>query len=277
MSAFAQSTAKIAAWNLSGYKEIPAARLDRQVEGLALLDAEIVALVEINPPEALDKLKAGLAKTGVKYQSVLVKQEGNQHIGVLFKEGVQAKNASLLRKSNLSGTDGYKSSHRRALVVDMKVGKFDFKLIVVHLKAGRSSKEQAIRDQQCKVIGKFIRKRRESKQREVRREDILLVGDFNMIPGQDVSNFHHLGDNDLMDFISSWDLQERFSHILSAGRANLLDGFAISRKYSTEYVRGSLRLFPMHWAMGIGRERYRTEVSDHLPFVATFRIDRSRD
>ena len=56
------------------------------------------------------------------------------------------------------------------------------------------------------------------------------------------------------------------------GRANLLNGFAISRTYCTEYVRGSLRLFPMHWTMDMGREKYRTQVSDHLPFVATFRI-----
>jgi len=98
-----------------------------------------------------------------------------------------------------------------------------------------------------------------------------------MIPGRDVSNFHHLGGDDLMDFVSSWDLQERFSHILEAGRANLLDGFAISRTFSTEYIRGSLQLFPMHWSMDIGRERFRETVSDHLPFVASFRIDRDRD
>ena len=80
-----------------------------------------------------------------------------------------------------------------------------------------------------------------------------------------------------MDFVSSWDLQDRFSHILEAGRANLLDGFAISRTYSTEYIRGSLRIFPMHWSMDIGRERFRETVSDHLPFIASFRIDRDRE
>jgi len=31
-----------------------------------------------------------------------------------------------------------------------------------------------------------------------------------------------------MNFVSYWDLQDRFSHILEASRANLLDGFAIS-------------------------------------------------
>ena len=55
-------------------------------------------------------------------------------------------------------------------------------------------------------------------------------------------------------------------------RANLLDGFAVSRTYATDYVRGSLRLFPMHWTMDMGRERFKDEVSDHLPFVASFRV-----
>ena len=94
-----------------------------------------------------------------------------------------------------------------------------------------------------------------------------------MIPGQDVSNFHHLGGPDVLDFLSSWDLQARFSHILEKGRANLLDGYAITRTYTTEYIRGSLRLFPMHWSMDIGRERFKDDVSDHLPFIATFRIN----
>lgn len=103
------------------------------------------------------------------------------------------------------------------------------------------------------------------------------MGDFNMIPGQDISNFHLLGGDDIMNFVSSWDLQERYSHILPSGRENLLDGFAISQKYSTEYIKGSLRLFPMHWTMGMGQAKYRDEVSDHLPFVASFDISISRD
>ena len=266
MIKFGHSTAKVAAWNLAGFGEIPEERLQQQVEGLALLDAEVVALVEINPLSALDTLCRGLRTKGVKYDKCCLEQNGDLNIGVLFKEGITATNPQLLPGSDLNDPH-----RRRAFIVDMTVGQFDFKLIVVHLKSGREATEQKLRDRQAKVIGKFIKDQRKEK-----REDILLVGDFNMIPGQDVSNFHHLGGNDLMDFLSSWDLQDRYSHILEVGRANLLDGFAISRTYSTEYIRGSLRVFPMHWAMDIGREKYRETVSDHLPFVASFRIDRER-
>jgi exonuclease III len=267
MNNFKHSSAKIAAWNLAGFGGIPAERLEKQVEGLALLDAEVVALVEINPITALDTLKEGLESKGVSYNSVILPQENDLNIGVLFKEGITATNPRFLGGSDLGDT-----RRRKALIVDMKVGKYDFMLIVVHLKSGRSKPDQMIRDEQAKVIGEFITARR-----EVSREDILLVGDFNMIPGQDVSNFHHLGGEDLMDFISSWDLQDRYSHILEKGRANLLDGFALSRTHHTEYIRGSLRLFPMHWSMNIGRDEFRETVSDHLPFVASFRIDRARD
>ncbi len=267
MNDFGHTTAKVAAWNLAGYGGIPAERLERQVEGLALLDAEVVALVEINPRSALETLRQGLEDKGVIYETKIIPQANDLHIGVLFKRGVTAQNARLMDGSDLGNTD-----MRKAFVVDMKIGRFDFVLIAVHLKSSRGSTEQQIRDEQARVIGQFIKERR-----QVSREDILLVGDFNMIPGQDVSNFHHLGGDDLMNFVSSWDLQARFSHILEAGRANLLDGFAISRTYSTEYIRGSLRVFPMHWSMDMGRERFRETVSDHLPFVASFRIDRDRD
>jgi hypothetical protein len=143
---------------------------------------------------------------------------------------------------------------------------------VVHLKSGRGLPEQRIRDEQAGIIYNFIDDLRGNG-----REDIIVTGDFNMIPGQDISNFHYLGGPDVLDFLSSWDLQERFSHILEKGRANLLDGFAMTRTFSTEYIRGSLRLFPMHWSMDIGRERFKDDVSDHLPFIATFRIDKDRD
>ncbi len=267
MNRYQRSTANIAAWNLEGFHGIPDERITRQVQGLAMLDAEVVALVEINPIDVLDRLRAGLAARGLTYHAAAAAQTGKLQIGVLYKEGIDAGNVRLVEGSDLGDPD-----KRKALAVDIKIWKFDFTLIVVHLKSGRSLVNQRIRDEQAKVIFNFIQACRANG-----REDIILTGDFNMIPGQDISNFHHLGGDDVMDFLSSWDLQERFSHILEKGRANLLDGFAITRTFSREYVRGSLRLFPMHWSMDIGRESYRDEVSDHLPFVATFRIDRDRD
>lgn len=275
MTEFKHSLARIAVWNLAGFNlGNPAAGIDPdsdqaklQAEGLALLDAELVTLVEVSPLSHIDRLAELLEQDyGVRYERTILPQpNGNLHIGFLHKEGVEVENAQLI-----PGSEGAYGNGRQAIQVDVKIGRFRAILIGVHLKSGRDRPEQQLRDSQCRVIGDHIAQLRQTA--GLTQRTILLMGDFNMIPGQDVSNFHHLGGDDLMDFVSCWDLQDRYSHILEKGRANLLDGFAVSRTYSTDYVRGSLRLFPMHWTMDRGREAFKDEVSDHLPFVASFRI-----
>lgn len=271
---FAKTTATIAAWNLSTFEPLDGDRIERQANGLRMLDAEFVTLVEIKNESHIRDIAQYLTDTGVVYEYNFLEQaqpssgHDAMHIGVLFKKGVSVTNSYLLPGSDLDN-----NKMRRAFVCDVNIGKFDFKLIALHLKSGRGTEEQKLRDDQCKVIGQFIAELRGEQNRD---PDILLMGDFNMIPGQDISNFHHLGGDDIMNFVSSWDLQERYSHILPSGRENLLDGFAISRRYSTEYIKGSLRLFPMHWNMGLGQAKYREDVSDHLPFVASFEITRDR-
>lgn len=274
MVTFSHSLVRIAVWNLAGFNPvntslgIPAnsERVIHQIEGLALLDAELITLVEVSPIEHINRLAAGLADKGLDYQVKILQQpNGNIHIGFLHKPGVSVTELELI-----DGSEGDDSGGRQALIANVQVGKFKAKLIAVLLKSGRDRPEQQIRDSQCKIIGAKIAEIRATP--GLTQRTILLMGDFNMIPGQDVSNFHHLGGDDMMDFVSCWDLQDRFSHILEKGRANLLDGFAVSRTYSTDYVRGSLRLFPMHWTMNMGREAFKDEVSDHLPFVASFRI-----
>lgn len=274
---FSKTTASIAAWNLATFEHLSENRIKLQAEGLHLLDAELVTLVEIKNEDHIKALSAHLSNDDVQYDYAFTEQSptlgnanhGAMHIGVLFKKGVEVSNVELLY-----GSDLFNPGYRKAFLCDVLIGKFSFKLIGVHLKSGRDFENQKIRDGQCKVIGDYIKTLRGIGNRN---PDVLLMGDFNMIPGQDISNFHLLGGDDLMNFVSSWDLQERYSHILPSGRENLLDGFAISQKYSTEYIKGSLRLFPMHWTMGMGQAKYRDEVSDHLPFVASFDISRSRD
>ncbi|BBO81804.1 hypothetical protein DSCO28_23700 [Desulfosarcina ovata subsp. sediminis] len=68
MPDFGHTTAKIAAWNLAGYGGIPEERINRQVEGFLLLDAEVVALVAINPLSVLNRsmfLSPGRAQPSV--------------------------------------------------------------------------------------------------------------------------------------------------------------------------------------------------------------------
>ncbi|MEL6645568.1 MAG: GMP synthase [Pseudomonadota bacterium] len=271
---------RFAVWNLAGFSFngqgiAPGSdKARRQAEGLALLDADFVCLVEVSPLAHIDTLAQMLADDyGVTYAATILEQPGSAlHIGFLHKPDVTVENPRFI-----PGSQGDYDRGRLALAVDVRMGKFRAIVVGVHLKSGRDKPDQNLRDTQCRVIGDWLSTVRDTP--GLGHRTLVLMGDFNMIPGQDVSNFHHLGGDDVMDFLSSWDLQDRFSHILDRGRANLLDGFAVSRTFSRDYERGSLRLFPMNWTMdtdsshpGMGRERFKEEVSDHLPFTASFRV-----
>ncbi|MCV3272531.1 endonuclease/exonuclease/phosphatase family protein [Roseobacter sinensis] len=274
MTNFNHSIIRAAVWNLAGFTRpgrpigisARSKKAEKQAEGLALLDAEFVTLIEVSPLSYIETLVEKLKAFGVDYNhTILPQKNGNIHIGFLHKPGIEVTNPRFIE-----GSEGDYGRGRQALAVDISIAKLKAIVIGVHLKSGRDRDEQKTRDSQCKVIGEHITNIHKTP--GLKRRAIFLMGDFNMIPGQDVSNFHYLGGEDVMDFVSSWDLQDRFSHILEKGRANLLDGFAVSRNFSTDYIKGSLRLFPMHWTMDMGREAFRRSVSDHLPFVASFKI-----
>lgn len=274
MTNFNHSIIRAAVWNLAGFTRpgrpvgisARSKKAEKQAEGLALLDAEFVTLVEVSPLNYIETLVERLKTFGVDYNhTILPQKSGNIHIGFLHKPGIEVSNPRFI-----DGSEGDYGRGRQAFAVDISIAKLKAIVIGVHLKSGRDRDEQKTRDSQCKVIGDYVTNVHQTP--GLKRRAIFLMGDFNMIPGQDVSNFHYLGGDDVMDFVSSWDLQDRFSHILEKGRANLLDGFAVSRNFSTDYIKGSLRLFPMHWTMDMGREAFRRSVSDHLPFVASFKI-----
>lgn len=277
MSSFNHTVARFAVWNLAGNDKFPGGAGDginadsrqswHQVLGLALLDAEFVTLVEVFPESHIQTLADRLADKGLDYNVTMLPQaDSHLNIGFLHKPGIEVSKPRFIL-----GSEGPTSGGRQAFAVDVRIGsRFKAVVIGVHLKSGRERPDQDKRDIQCKVIGDWIAQLHQTD--GYKQHAIVLAGDFNMIPGQDVSNFHHLGGDDVMDFVSCWDLQDRYSHLKEKGRANLLDGFAVSRNFSTRYITGSLRLFPMHWTLEMGREKFRTQVSDHLPFVASFRI-----
>lgn len=277
MATFNHSIARIAVWNLAGNDKFAGGDGDgidpksrkaaNQILGLAHLDADFVTLVEVFPENHIAFLAEKLAMKGLDYQVTFMAQP-HSHLGIgfLHKPGIEVTNPRFIPRS-----EGDYPGGRQAFVVDVKIGKrFKAVVIGVHLKSGRDAPDQALRDSQCKIIGQWITALHATP--GYKQHAVLLMGDFNMIPGQDVSNFFHLGGDDVMDFVSCWDLQERFSHILESGRENLLDGFAVSRRFSNRYINGTLRLFPMDWTMHMGRTKFREQVSDHLPFVASFRL-----
>jgi endonuclease/exonuclease/phosphatase family metal-dependent hydrolase len=200
-----------------------------------------------------------------------------QKIAVLFKDrpDISVTNRRIVPNSN-DGNPGL----RNAYAFDVKIGNFDFLLIAVHLKSGRKSANRKTRNRQTAAIAAFIRDETDG----AGEKDVLVIGDYNMVPGQDAENFANLSpggaSNEFLRFVSS--SLAGPSHIgdcidASNFEGNLLDGFSISRTHTREWT-GFIRIqqlqahLPNMWC-----DKYKLEFSDHLPLVARFRINGADD
>lgn len=253
-------TADVAAWNLAGFEPIPRERVPRFVEGITYLDPEVIALAEVNEDWIAAEVAAGLTQAGACYKRVILDQSALQNIALLYRCDVSVEDVELV-----PGSDDGNHRLRKALAARVTVGRFDFVLIAVHLKAGRAANDRTVRDSQVAAIAGYV-----AAETAGAEKDVVLVGDYNMIPGRDRSNFEGLSPTGFLDFVSSRDLASTFSHIKSSGPGDLLDGYAVSDDHTGEYVEGSLRVFPLHRALGMELLEYREKVSDHLPLIADF-------
>ena len=264
---FQATTANIAAWNLSGFQAIPSDKAKTFADAVAYIDPEVLALAEVNPDSIAVKIATELKNLGICYKSAILDQTARQNIAVLYKCDVELSNPRLIEDS-----DNNNSGLRKAFVADVKVGNFDFILIALHLKAGRGSTSRGVRDNQATAIANFIQNATAGDEK-----DVLIVGDYNMIPVEDASNFTNMNSNNFLDFISD-SLSDQFSHISSSGGAgNLLDGYAISREHTNEYIADSVRIIQLHTVLGLQLLNYRNTVSDHLPLDAVFLITEDDD
>lgn len=97
---------------MAGFHGIKPERLEAQADGLALIDAELVALVEVPSEGHLETLKSRLSdKHGVTYHHRFIAQGASAdhplNIAVLFKDGVTVENVELL-----DGSDGGDQARR---------------------------------------------------------------------------------------------------------------------------------------------------------------------
>jgi endonuclease/exonuclease/phosphatase family metal-dependent hydrolase len=263
-----QSTAVIAAWNVLGVDPIPASRINRIARTIRRIDPDLIVLSEVNPNNAAVRIAQAL---GPPYQPPIIltqKPEVVQNIAFIHKNGVTVTGARLIPGTDLSE----ESRSRQALTANVRIGGFDFILIGVHLKSGRSSTNRSQRSRQCTAIANFI-----SQFTTGAEKDVLVLGDYNMIPRRgnqenDASNFHNLNPTNLLRFVSTEELRGQGSHISGCNprRGNLLDGYAISRGHTREYREDSLHLLSFS-QLGHTCASFKRDVSDHLPLVARFR------
>jgi endonuclease/exonuclease/phosphatase family metal-dependent hydrolase len=270
------TTATIAAWNVKGLDEDPITpeRAKLIAKAIAYLDAEVVALSEVHPNDAAAWIVRELNLLGASYDPPILLPQGTevvQNLAILHKKGVRVFEQELIQGSDVPpGFDAVTYQRaRRALAARVAVGQFDFLMVVVHLKSSRAEASRNLRSAQAGVIAQYIKDKTIPPGRD---KDVLVLGDYNMIPEQDEVNFTALSPTGFLRFVS-YDLIGQFSHFHSCQppKGNLLDGFAVSTPV-TEYVRGSVRLFPLDRALGLSCDAYTHDVSDHLPILASFLV-----
>ncbi|MEE9131260.1 MAG: hypothetical protein V3T84_14665 [Phycisphaerales bacterium] len=262
-----RATAAVATWNI---RDSADERLALVASGLADMDADVNVLIESPDEEQMRLLMNYLSSDGLCFRYFVLEQTASDKIAVVYRCGTDVEATNLTK---VPGSNNGNRFLREAVAAEMRIGQFDFVLIAVHMKAGRSSANREIRSRQASAIADYIEEVTGGAEK-----DILVVGDYNMVPPSDTSdndreNFEVMGSDGFLRFISSEDLVGQSSHFRrDAGTGSLIDGYAVSAEYTSEYVSGSLRIFPMNRALGMSLIAYVCEVSDHLPLVARFRI-----
>ena len=282
---YSQTFARVAAWNQQGVSfdtQGTIHKVSKPAElraAIAAINPDVIALSEVNSRESLDEIVATPFANGARYK---VDMDNNQPvpqmIAVLFKD---SPNISVSNRRVIPGSDeGQPDRLRQAWAFDEKISNFDFLLIAVHLKSGRETEEREIRTCQVRAISRFIAAHTEA----TGEKDVLVVGDYNMVPTQDQRNFANLSpgkqNNEFLRFISSTlSGPSHIGHCTNASdfTGNLLDGFSISRLHTPEWT-GYIRVqqlqaqLPNMWC-----GKFKTTISDHLPLVARFRVDGADD
>jgi endonuclease/exonuclease/phosphatase family metal-dependent hydrolase len=283
-TSYGQTFARVAAWNQQGvrFDDSGVHKINKPAElrtAIAAIDPDVIALSEVNSRESLDEIVATPFTNGATYKIDMENgQQVPQMIAVLFKD---SPDISVGNRREIPGSDeGQPDRLRKAWAFDVKIRNFDFLLIAVHLKSGRGTEERETRTCQTRAISRFI----EVHTAATGEKDVLVVGDYNMVPTQDQRNFVNLSpgpqNNEFLKFISS--TLRGPSHIgectsPSNFTGNLLDGFAISRIHTTEWT-GYIRIQQLQALLpSMFCSKYKATISDHLPLVARFRVNGADD
>lgn len=279
-AARAQGEIRVAAWNVQGVQFVgsgvqPVFKSTLLAEAIKLIRPDVIALSEVNSEAEVRRIIRRLGDDGLMYRYTMLahSQPVSQKIAILFRQGIDVSNQRLVPDSN-----GGSASLRKALAAQFKSADFDFLLVAVHHKAGRGRAERSTRTRQNLAIRTFIEQRVQT----TGEQDVLVVGDYNMIPVQDQANFDALSPaaGGLLRFVSTEEFAlpgGRFqtSHIASCPQGepagSLLDGYAVARAGTQrEYVADSAEILPLHELLGVTCSDYKARFSDHLPLVARF-------
>lgn len=254
-------TFEILTWNIENFPQIGNKTVNHVKTIIRNLDVDLIAVQEIGSISSFNNLLDSLPGwSGVLSGDTY----GNwyQKTGFLFKSDL----ISMSNVQNIFYSDEDRYAFPRpplAAYVQLKDGsgtKFDFTIIVLHLKAYGDEDSRLRRLAACEDLKEYI----DDEIAAGADPDFIVLGDWNDIitdlVGSNVFNVF-LEDQDHYRFLTK-NLSGQFSYINSS----LIDHILITNDANSEFGGGTTRVLYLDDEF----RAYPSEVSDHRPVVAVF-------
>jgi len=267
----ADNTFEILTWNIENFPEPNKNQVDipKTVHNVKTiirnLDVDLIAVQEIGSISSFNTLVDSLAG----WQGVLSSDTYGtwyQKTGFLYKSDL----VSISNVKNIfNGNDDWYAFPRPPLtgyveLKDKNGTKFDFNLIVLHLKAYADDESAARRQAASEELKEFI----DAEIAAGADPDFIVLGDWNdQISDPETENVFNvfLDDTANYSFLTS-EITDRYSYI-SSSYTSLIDHIMISKDARQEYGEGNTDVLYLDHQF----RPYPDEVSDHRPVMAIFK------
>ncbi len=258
------STIDIITWNIENFPKDGQNTIDEVAQIVSDLDVDAIAVQEIADTNAFNNLLAQLPGWDARLSPHEYSGGDYQKVGLLYNTNVVTVNGYQL----LFEDDGY-AFPRPAMELDVIISEgthtFDFKMIVVHLKAYEGEENEARRRAAIDSLKNYI----DSQVAQNEEKDYILTGDFNdhlEDPPEDNVFTVMLDDTAHYEFLSE-PLVGFYGTYIGYNEPDLIDHTIITDDARSEYGDNG---YTEALYLDYQNSDYEATVSDHRPLYSQF-------
>jgi len=258
---------EVATWNIENFPKQGKSTIDAVSTIIKNLDLDLIAVQEIANITAFDSLLSTLPSWSGKLTDHVYNSNEYQKTGFLFKTNFIS--LSNVKSLDINEYTAYGSAFPRpplagfVQIIDNSDVKFDFNIIVLHMKAYGGLDNEARRRRACELLKNYIDEEIASGSDP----DFIILGDWNDslddISSENVFN-PFLDDTDNYSFLTH-NLTNQYSYI-SDRYKSFIDHILITQDTKSEYGEGKTKVLYLDDQYSA----YPSTVSDHRPVVSKF-------
>ena len=257
-------TFEIATWNIENYPQAGETTVSLVKTIIKDLDVDMLGVEEIASVSSFNRMLDDMPGWKGVLSEDVYSSGSYQKTGIIYKSSF----ISVRQVKNIFTDDGY-AFPRPPLaayveVKDLQGVKFDFNLIVLHLKAKSGESNEARRRSACEKLKDYIDQEIQSGADP----DFIVLGDWNdQLNDPDSLNVFKVFLDDTADYtFLTAGLRNQYSYISNAYKS-LIDNILITADVRTEYDRGQTQVLYLDDSI----KNFSKTVSDHRPVAAIFK------